>query len=334
MCLKDLREFWAGATPHPNPPPQGGRDPFAAPAWVAMASEQSLVTIADGLAEAAIAPWLGAGLAWYDLTARGKREPLFRPCRDPARAHPYELANILLTPYSNRISGGGFAFGGAFHAVAPNVQAEPVPCHGDGFSSAWTVEKARSDSAALRLEAQGHGPWRYRARVVYALEKGALTMRLEITNLGDKTLPFGLGLHPWLVRTPQTTLQAKARRVVLENSIHLPAGDLPVEKRKDWNFAQARRLPGAWINNAFLGWDGWAEVAWIDRGLTLDITTDPPLSTYILHSPDSEADHFCFEPVTHPVDAFNLPGGPEANGLKVLAPGEETAISARFTPRF
>jgi aldose 1-epimerase len=139
-------------------------------------------------------------------------------------------------------------------------------------------------------------------------------MRLSVTNMGLKALPFGLGFHPWFVRTSKTLLQAKAERVVLENSVHLPAGELPIEARWDWNFEAPRLLPGAWINIAFLGWDGHATITWPERRLCLEISADPPLSTYIVYSPSSDADHFCFEPVMHPVDAHNLPGGPQANG--------------------
>ena len=103
--------------------------------------------------------------------------------------------------------------------------------------------------------------------------------------------------------------------------------------RAEWDFAAPRALPSGWINNAFLGWDGRATVLWPDRSLELEIEADPPLSTYILYSPSDEADFFCFEPVTHPVDAHNLPGGPEANGLTILAPKEILSAACRFSPK-
>ncbi len=99
------------------------------------------VRIADGTSEVVIVPGLGAGLASYDHLVDG-RVPLFRPCRDLARARPFDLACNLLVPWSGRISGGGFAFGGKFHGLAPNLASEPLPIHGSGFSSAWEVELA------------------------------------------------------------------------------------------------------------------------------------------------------------------------------------------------
>jgi aldose 1-epimerase len=291
------------------------------------------LAINDGVAEAVIVPDLGAGLASYDLVGASGRTPLFRPCRNPSRAGPFDLALNLLVPWSNRISGGGFHFNGQFHPLVPNLPGEPFPIHGNGFSSRWEIERATADSAEFSLQSNGPDPFRYEAHAGYSLTAGALTARLFVRNLGPSPLPFGLGFHPWIVRSAGTRLKAKADRVVMETHDHLPAGETPVESRPEWDFAAPRGLPSGWINNAFLDWDGRAEVVWLDRGLELDIEADPPLSTYILYSPSDKAEFFCFEPVTHPVDAHNLPGGPEANGLTVLGPEEALSATCRFRPQ-
>ena len=292
------------------------------------------VTIADGTGEVVIVPGLGAGLASYDLLVDGGREPLFRPCRDLVRAQPFDLASNLLVPWSGRISGGGFRFGGRFHGLDPNLAGEPLPIHGNGFASSWTVVEAAGARAVLTLSSNGPGPYSFEARVIYTLDAGALTVRLAVTSHAADPLPHGLGLHPWFPRTPGTTLWARAAAVTLEDSRHLPAGQVPVASRKEWDFSEPRRLPDTWINNDFSPWDGRAEIVWADRGLRLVVDTggDSRLTTFILYSPGSDAAFFCFEPVTHPVDAHNRPGGPEANGLSVLAHGETLAMSCRFVP--
>ena len=292
--------------------------------------------IADGTSEALIVPALGAGLASYDLLARGGRIPLFRPCRDPGRAHPFELAHNLLLPWSGRVSGGGFSFAGRFHRLAPNLAGEPLPIHGNGFSSPWRVAEAAGTRAALTFASDGPGPYRFEARVNYALHRGALTVTLALTSRAASPLPHGLGFHPWFPRTAGTTLRAKAASVTLEDERHLPGDRVPVASQPDWDFSEPRRLPDTWVNNDFSPWDGRAEVTWPERGLHLTMTTggDPHLTTFILYSPSGDAPFFCFEPVTHPVDAHNRPDGPEANGLRVLVPGETLSVGCHFVPEY
>lgn len=290
--------------------------------------------LSDGIGEAVIVPELGAGLASYDLVAGNRREPLFRPCGSPEAATPFDLALNLLVPWSGRISGGGFTFHGRFHRLAANLPAEELPIHGNGFSSPWSVAETGPTRATLTLRSQGPGNYDYEACVDYALHRGALSIELAVVHRGTGLLPYGLGLHPWFPRTPGTRLEASAAIVTLEDSRHLPAGQIAVAGRPDWDFNVSRKLPGAWINNDFSPWNGRAEVRWDDRGLALDIaSSDPHLGTYILYSPASDADFFCFEPVTHPVDAHNRPGGPERNGLAALRPGETLRIRCTFAPR-
>jgi aldose 1-epimerase len=292
-----------------------------------------ILTLSDGAAEAVIVPELGAAIASYDLVGADARCPIFRPCRNPSGARPFDLASILLVPWSNRISGGGFLFAGKNHSLQPNLPGEPYPIHGNGFSSAWSVENTTPTSAELSLMSDGPGPFRYAARVSYALNAGALTMRLSVVNHAAEPLPFGLGFHPWIVRTSETLLQAKAKSLVLERSDHLPSGKAQVSSHPGWNFAEPRRLPDDWINNAFLNWDGRALVQWPDRKLALELAADPPITVYIVYSPSREADFFCFEPVSHGVDAHNASGGAEANGLAVLAPQGSLSVACRCMPR-
>ena len=102
---------------------------------------------------------------------------------------------------------------------------EPFPIHGNGFSSAWTVESQTASAVDLFLGSCG--PGRYSARAAYGLLRGALTMRACVINRSDEPLPFGLGFHPWIVRTPDTRLKALAETVLLESANDLPAGAEP-----------------------------------------------------------------------------------------------------------
>jgi aldose 1-epimerase len=122
------------------------------------------------------------------------------------------------------------------------------------------------------------------------------------------------------------------REVWLEDAQHLPAGHVPVAARPDRGFSAPHALPAGWINNAFTGRPHRAIVAWPERQLGLEIVAGPSLDTCLVFSPGANSDFVCVEPVTHPVDAHNLPGGPEANGLVVLLTDEQLAVECCFRP--
>jgi aldose 1-epimerase len=125
-------------------------------------------------------------------------------------------------------------------------------------------------------------------------------------------------------RSAGVTLRAVAREVWLGGADKLPVAAVPIPAA--WCFGQAGPLPATAIDNAFAGWDGYAEIAWPERGLQLRIETDA--SYYIVYAP-AGGDFFCFEPVDHMINAHNLPGGPVRHGLTVLAPGQR--LRRQFT---
>lgn len=290
--------------------------------------------LCDGIAEVVLCPDLGGGLASYDLVAPGGRLALFRRA-GPAPADALALACTPLVPWSNRISGGGFQADGGFVALDANWPGEPCPLHGNGMQARWQVASHTARAAELTLDSDGPGAFRYTATLRYWLQDGALGMRLAVRHRGAAPLPYGLGFHPWFPRTAATTLTARADAVWLEDARHLPTRSVPVAGRPEWDFAGGRALPPGWINNGFVGWDGCATISWPDRGIALTVNAaafegSAPLAVYILYSPGADADSFCFEPVSHPVDAHNLPGLP---GLSVLAPGDSVSVQCRFVPQ-
>lgn len=294
---------------------------------------RTAVRLAAGSLAVEIMPSLGGGVARFDLLREGRRIEVFRARPDSGTDDPGALGLYVLVPWSNRISGTGFNFGGVFHLLAPNVAGESCPIHGDGWLSPWCVSSADDRGVRLEHEADGPGPYRYAALLDYALDADGMTIRLAATNRATTALPFGLGFHPWLPRTPATRLMAQAQSVWLEDARHLPTERVAVVSRPEWDFSSFRSLPVDWINNGFIGWNGRATVLWEDRALALDVEAEPPLSTFILYSPSTDAPFFCFEPVSHAVDAHNLPPGPEAHGLVVLSPGEMLAAKCRFRVR-
>ncbi|MBX9455330.1 MAG: aldose 1-epimerase [Rhizobium sp.] len=289
------------------------------------------ITLDNGRARVTIRPDLGAGATGYDIRHGNAWQPIFRRVSDDT-AHPFQLSNILLVPFSGRVSGGGFTFNGRFHAIEPNMPTERYPIHGSAFALAWHIRHQTSNTVTLALSAEGPGPFRYDAEMSYRLDGHDLVMALDVVNRGNMSLPFGLGFHPWFVRDRDTRLMAAADQVWLEQDDHLPRAVEPVDQHPDMDFNAAKPLPRRWINNWFAGWNRKARIDWPSRSITAEITASEVLDQYVVFSPGADADFFCFEPVSHPVDAVNLPGGAEAYGMKVLAPNEAIAASMRISP--
>ena len=113
------------------------------------------VRLAAGSLVAEIVPSLGGGVARFDVLRGGQRIEVFRAWPEGGTDDPNALGLYVLVPWSNRISGRGFNFGGAFHELLPNVAGEPCPIHGDGWLSTWRV--SAKDDRCIRLEREGGG---------------------------------------------------------------------------------------------------------------------------------------------------------------------------------
>ncbi|RWE71659.1 aldose 1-epimerase [Mesorhizobium sp.] len=278
------------------------------------------VELKDGQARLVLAPDEGAAIARYDaLVAGGAPVPLLKPGDGTGTS-----GCQLLVPWSNRISGGGFEFEGRFHAVEPNVPGEAFPIHGDGFQKPWRLVRQTDTEAELLLNGGAIGPYRYAATVTYTLRDGALKASLAVENRAGMRLPYGLGFHPWFPRGDTTLLEARAKRVWLEDERHLPVGVVPVSEHPGWDFDRPIPLPLEWVNNAFDGWDRRASIVQLEDGIKVTLSASPELGVYILYSPSPDAGFFCFEPVSHAVDAHH------GEGLTVLDDGQTMSATMRL----
>jgi aldose 1-epimerase len=310
-----------------------------------------------------LVPGLGGGVAaWQRVAnsvANGVAIPpapidLWRPWN--GLPDPGLLASYPLVPWSNRIGAGGFMQRGSFRAVARNRADQRYPLHGDGWLQPWTLTAGVSGSAegvvgaaeasppgaTLTLQSrqfQG-GPFDYDAEQTFLLFDGGLRQTLRVTQRGEGAMPFGLGLHPWFLRTPQVRLQAAVQGLWLRRDDLLPS-------------AHSRDLPDGWdlrsgvpmdlgagatddtlIDNAFTGWSGQARVEWPEHRLAVELHMQPlgtpqglvPPAYLLVYRPPF-GPGFCVEPVSHAVDAFNLAGRP---GLVELLPGQTLGLSVEW----
>ena len=285
------------------------------------------ISLRNECLEALVLPHIGGGLARLDWIAAAQRIPLMRPlATNFINPDPNELACYPMLPWCNRIGAGRFEFNGTLHHIAPNRSDEPCPIHGDGWLSPWSVVERSPVSLTLEFDKNGAGPFIYRGTLSYALEPSALSMKLSVQNRGADVMPFGLGLHPWFVRAPHTEVHATTSGLWEAGEDRLPV------TRKSINSLGARSplhvSPGITIDNAFFGWDGLALIRWPEYNMALRLDTEPTLSHFVFYAPLAKP-FFCLEPVTHPINALNLPEPHRREGVVALQPGESMSIKLR-----
>ena len=268
-----------------------------------------LIELEDNLTHLTLAPALGGSIVNWRVRATG--QPLLRHSDAQALGTglPGKLGCYPLAPWSNRVALGGFDNPDGWLALTPNSLTDPLPIHGSAWQQAWHV--VSQSTAEVVLAVVCDTPFAYRAEQRFCLSDGELSIALRVTHLADKPAWHGLGLHPYLPRTPHTRLQAKASQVWMSDTAKLPTGLAPVPAA--WDFQTLKTLPEGLVDNGFCQWDGHCRIEQPALGYTLDCQASGA-DYFLLYCPPGLG-FFCIEPVSHPVNAHHLPGRP---GLKLL----------------
>lgn len=257
----------------------------------------------------------------------GQSIPILRDSVLSENTPPLASGCFPLAPFGNRVRDNVFSFAGDRYTLTPNVPWDPHYLHGDAWLNEWEVVEQSAHALLLRYtHSKSANPYAYVAEQRFELRATQLTVTLSVRNLGEKTLPFGLGWHPYFVMDRSTTLEAAAAGYWTEGEHWLPDqfGKTPPEL----DFSKPRVLPRHWVNNGFSGWTGQARITWPSRRLA--VTLQAPCAYYFVFvsetnfDPSYQHDFFCFEPMSHAADAHNTADGA---GLVVLAPQATTAIS-------
>lgn len=285
-----------------------------------------IITLESGSQRLQLAPAYGGSVTRWDLNTGEQWTPLFRPW-DGASGDRYTMACFPLVPWSNRITGGGFEHEGVFYPIHANRTAEHYPIHGDGWLQPWNVAEHAPDRIKLALESRHFdgNPYHYRTTLTFILRPDGLQIDLTVTHLGQKSLPYGLGLHPYFPCNTSTRLMAKADGVWLSGKDPIPV-EHTTEFPHTWDYNTPAPLAGQLIDNCYTGWNGKAVIEYPDRALTLTMVM-PDCNGYSLLYRPPEGEFFCFEPITHPIDAFHMPDQP---GLAILSRGESLALRTKF----
>ena len=276
-----------------------------------------MIELKDELTHLTLAPEIGGSIV--NWTVRSTGQPLLRHSDTHAlnTGLPGKLACFPLAPWSNRVSAGGFDCPDGWLTLTPNSLTDPLPIHGSAWQQPWQVVAQSRNDVVLQLDSTT--PFAYRAWQRFHLNEGRLSIELHVTHLAERAAWHGLGLHPYLPRTPDTRLQAKAGHVWMCDASKLPTQLSAVPT--DWEFQSLKALPDRLVDNGFCEWDGHCLIQQPDLGYELHCQATGS-DVFLLYCPPG-LDFFCIEPVSHPVDAHHLPGRP---GLRLLEHGQTTEL--------
>ena len=294
----------------------------------------AIVQLRAGSASAQLLPQCGGRVATLQLPGTGGAPidvlypyPLDAPF-DPVR---WEKGGIYpLMPYSNRIANARLRVEGEDIALKPHPDAQPHALHGNAHRLSWRLDQRDETSAVLRLDAppSADWPWHYSGRLDITLSAEALHMRIEISNAGARSMPAGIGLHPYFQHLPQALLGYHADAVWPPTAEFLAMA--PRVPHADEIYRPARPLVPGGLTHYVGAWDGRAEVA-LPQGALLRIEADAQFGHLVVHRPDNLA-YLCLEPVSHVADGFNLAAqGVAGTGTHWLAAGEALAGAMRFS---
>ena len=274
-----------------------------------MLVSREVLELSDGRSRLVVTPENGGGIARFDALVTGRAPvALLRPWDG---AGP--LGCELLIPWSNRISGGGFEFDGRFHAVEPNIAGEALPIHGDGFQKPWRVAGKTATEIELILDHGSIGPYRYVASIVYELQD----------RLAERDAHGGEpGFDPACPMVSASIPGSPARRHVAagEGRARLARGRASSADRDGAGRRASglglfqRRFAARPAGSTMASTDGTEarKIVQPEDGIALSVQASPLLDVFIVYSPSPDAGFFCFEPVSHPVDAHH------GEGLTVL----------------
>ena len=288
--------------------------------------EYSLVTLTDASgAIATIAPELGGWLLRYA-----------RPIGGAGLVDALHFSQAIVDRYPREMYAGNpilfplVSFNhvpGKEHHYEWNGQTYPLPQHGFGRRSKWTVTKQTDDSVAMELRdnptTKTAYPFAFSHRLTYQLSQGRLGWEQVIENLSPEPMPFSTGFHPYF----STPLSARGSRS--ECFVELPDAQRIMPRDGATGFSAQPFLAQNWSvqedvsATLFLGRLKKPEVVLVDPSSALEVVFNfegaPQHKFLALWAKSTQEPYFCIEPWTALPNSFARKKDKE---LIVLDPGK------------
>lgn len=274
-----------------------------------------------------VSPSVGASIASLDLNLAGTWQPVLRetPTEAIKAGKPSPFASFTLAPFSNRIKQAKFSFLGQEYQLKAS-SADGNTQHGDVRGRPWNLAfktaKQLDFDIDTRVFSDFNFPFPFTMSVRYELQEDIFVTSFVLTNVGDKHMPAGFGIHPYFNRSlagsSEAVLAFKADALYEVDEQTVPTGAL-VKPSAEYDFSTPRPVTDTSLNHLYRDWQELS-LTWPEKA-SLAIYADPIFRHLIAFTHDDGS--LALEPVSNATDGFNLMAkGFDGHGVKVLAPNE------------
>lgn len=269
-------------------------------------------------------PERGAAIWAIHARIRNQWQPVCTGDRDgQSIGDPMASALFVMVPFANRVRNNTIVDGDRRWPVTANTN-EPLALHGTGWERPWQVLSHSPDACRLRLGVSDGYPLHFDADYVVALDGNSARFQLMLTNRLFEDLPAGMGFHPYFLLEQDTELQFEADGYWKEGPDYLPTRHQALSE--DEGYAVSRRVPVAWQNTCYSGWDRRARITQPGLGYRLEVNASNDLG-YLMVFSSPDLDRFAIEPQSHLSGRTQLTQG----GLRRLPPNRSWTQEMTFT---
>ncbi len=275
-------------------------------------------------------PALGGTIRQIALLSCSGREPvtiLEQDSDDELAINPWFRGRFLF-PFNDRIPSGCYSFDDKTYEVPVNDPGGEDAIHGFIYSLpvSGPVLTQTEEQAVIKwqigLEKRNEYPFNPLLKISILFRKGYLKIFSEIENVGNNTLPFAFGWHPYFRfgnnsgNIDNYRLQIPASCFIEVDDKLLPTGEIPPTAGTGFDFSKARKIGYSELDTGFTGLDGGCRLEFgnLEIFLNQDLGAFPYIQAFI--PPDRRS--IAIEPVTGGTNSFNMP----EMGLSELQPGE------------
>lgn len=270
-------------------------------------------------------PELGASLASFHAAIEGRTVPVLRdaPPRALLEGSASPLSSFTLAPFGNRLAHARFAFEGETFQLRA-TSADGTTQHGDVRNRPHEIVEASDTRLVCRFDSRSapdfNFPFPVTLTTTFELNEDALLQTLELTNVGSRAMPAGLGLHPYFAGGATLRFDANGyydELVPTKGMISVPP---------ELDFTTGNTVE-AGVNHVFGGFGGTATLSYPTH--LVEIHADPVFTHLVVFAaPDGS---IAVEPMTHATNAFNLhAAGIENVGFRRLEAGETLTAATRI----